>query len=169
MSPSKTLILNNAQIQQKINRLAFQVYEDNYLEKEIVFVGLAKRGYQFAERLAERLEEISSIKVTLVKLTIDKENTLCEDKAELSTDPSFLNDKVIILVDDVLNTGKALIYGVKYLLNFPIKRMSTTVLVDRNHKQYPIGTHYVGLALSTTLQNHISLEFNGDQMAAYLS
>ena len=73
------------------------------------------------------------------------------------------------MVDDVLNTGKALIYGVKFLLDFPIKKMSTVVLVDRNHKKYPIGTHYVGLALSTTIQNHISLEFKGNEIKAYLS
>ena len=77
-------------------------------------------------------------------------------------------DKVVILVDDVLNSGKTLIYGVKYLLDFPIKKMSTVVLVDRNHKRYPIGTHYVGLSLSTTLQNHISVEFKANKIAAYL-
>lgn len=167
MTSSKVLILNNKQISQKINRIAYQIFEDNYLEKEIIIVGIANKGFLFAEKLAKQLELISNLNIELAKLTLNKDNPI-EHKEELSIPDTDLNDKVIILVDDVLNTGKALIYGVKYLLNFPIKRMSTAVLVDRNHKRYPIGTHYVGLALSTTLQNHISLEFKGDKVSAYL-
>jgi len=166
--PDKTLILNNKQVSQKINRISYQIFEDNHTEKEIVIVGIAKKGYLFAEKLVEQLNNISEIKITLAKLTLEKDIPT-QNKAELDIDTNLLDDKVIILVDDVLNTGKALIYGVKYLLDFPIKKMSTAILVDRNHKKYPIGTHYVGLSLSTTLQNHISVEFNGDKMSAYLS
>lgn len=168
MPTSKTLILDNQQIQQKINRIAYQVYEDNCNEKEIMVVGIDKKGFLFAKKLASKLEQISGIKITLASLNLDKDNPI-ENEAKLSIDPSLLNDKVIILVDDVLNSGKALIYGVKYILDFPIRKMSTAVLVDRNHKRYPIGTHYVGLALSTTIKNHISLEFSGNSINAYLS
>lgn len=164
----KTIILNHQQITQKINRIAYQIYEDNCNEPEIIIVGIAKKGYLFAEKIHEQLCKISDSKVTLAKLIIDKD-TPQNNKSSLDIDTNLLNDKVIILIDDVLNTGKALIYGVKYLLDFPIKKMSTAVLVDRNHKKYPIGTHYVGLALSTTLQNHISLEFKNDKISAYLS
>lgn len=165
---NKTLILNNEQIYQKINRIAYQIYEDNHTEKEIIVVGIAKKGYLFATKLAEQLEKISNSKVTLAKLTLNKTSPV-ENQGELDIAPEEFNDKVIILVDDVLNSGKALIYGVKYLLDFPIKKMSTVVLVDRNHKKYPIGTHYVGLSLSTTLQNHISVEFDGAKISAFLS
>lgn len=168
MSNSKTLILNNEQIYQKINRISYQIFEDNHTEKEIIVVGIAKKGYLFANRIAEQLEKISNSKITLAKLTINKDSPINHD-GELDISPEEFNDKVIILVDDVLNSGKALIYGVKYLLDFPIKKMSTVVLVDRNHKKYPIGTHYVGLSLSTTLQNHISVEFNGSSISAFLS
>jgi len=166
--PNKTLILNNEQVSQKINRISYQIFEDNHTEKEIIIVGIAKKGYLFAQKLVEQLNKIATIKITLAKLTIDKD-TPTQNQAELSIDTLLLNDKVVIIADDVLNTGKALIYGVKYLLDFPIKKMSTVVLVDRNHKKYPIGTHYVGLSLSTTLQNHISVEFKGDKISAYLS
>jgi len=166
--PNKTLILNNEQISQKINRISYQIFEDNHTEKEIIIVGIAKKGYLFAEKLVEQLKSISDIKITLAKLTLEKD-TPTLSKAELDINTNSLDNKVIILVDDVLNTGKALIYGVKYLLDFPIQKMSTAILVDRNHKKYPIGTHYVGLSLSTTLQNHISVEFDGDKMSAYLS
>tara|TARA_B110000285_G_C14699160_1_gene412644 strand:- start:40 stop:543 length:504 start_codon:yes stop_codon:yes gene_type:complete len=166
--PNKTLILNNEQISQKINRISYQIFEDNHTEKEIIIVGIDKKGYLFAEKLVEQLNNISNIKITLAKLTLEKD-TPTQNQAKLDIDTDLLDDKVIILVDDVLNTGKALIYGVKYLLDFSIKKMSTAILVDRNHKKYPIGTHYVGLSLSTTLQNHISVEFKGKEMSAYLS
>ena len=122
----------------------------------------------FAEKLVEQLSNISDIKITLAKLTLEKD-TPTQNQAELDIDTDSLCYKVVIIADDVLNTGKALIYCVKYLLDFPIKKMSTVILVDRNHKKYPIGTHYVGLSLSTTLQNHISVEFDGDKISAYLS
>lgn len=168
MTSNKTVILNHNQITQKINRIAYQIYEDNCNEKEIIIVGIAKKGYLFAEKIYHQLTKIADLQITLAKLTIEKDN-LQNGKSNLDIDTQLLSDKVIILVDDVLNTGRALIYGVKYLLDFPIKKMSTVVLVDRNHKKYPIGTHYVGLALSTTLQNHISLEFKGKEITAYLS
>ena len=168
MANNKTLVLNNEQIYQKINRIAYQIFEDNHTEKEIIVVGIAKNGYLFANKLVDQLNKISKINITLAKLTIDKESPITQEaKIDISTE--MLNNKVIILVDDVLNSGKALIYGVKYLLDFPIKKMSTTVLVDRNHKKYPIGTHYVGLSLSTTVQNHISVEFSGSKISAFLN
>ncbi len=164
----KTKILTHDQITKKINRIAFQIYEDNHSEKEIVLVGIEKKGFLLAKKLTEKLQEISSIKIAVTSLYVNKDNPLSETP-RLSIDTKELDDKVIILVDDVLNSGKTLIYGVKYLLDFNIKRMSTVVLVDRNHKRYPIGTHYVGLSLSTTLKDHISIEFTNGKMTAYLS
>ena len=164
----KKIILNNKEIHQKIDRIAYQIYEDNYTEKYIVIVGIAKKGYLFAEKITQQLKKISPFKITTLKLTIHKENPIEKDPV-LDTSPDILSNSVVILIDDVLNTGEALIYGVKFLLNFPIKKMSTAVLVDRNHKKYPIGTHYVGLSLSTTLQNHISVEFDENKsITAYL-
>ena len=168
MSENKTLILNSQQIHQKINRISYQIYEDTYTEDEIIVVGIANKGYLLATKIVKQLNKIASCKITLAKLTINKNNPI-ENNGQLDISSEQLNDKVVILVDDVLNTGKALIYGVKYLLDFPIKKISTAVLVDRNHKKYPIGTHYVGLSLSTTLQNHISLEFNKSEITAFLN
>lgn len=168
MPQNKILILNSQQVYQKINRISYQIYEDNYSEDEIIIVGIANKGYLLATKLVEQLKKISKCKITLAKLTINKDNPI-DNNGKLDISPDQLTDKVIILVDDVLNSGKALIYGVKYLLDFPIKKMSTAVLVDRNHKKYPIGTHYVGLSLSTTLQNHISLEFNKSEITAFLN
>lgn len=170
MPTEKTLILNHLQITQKIDRIAYQILEDNYQESEIVVVGIANNGYLFAEKIVEKLNHISTTGVVfnLVKLTLNKSNPL-KHSIELDKPTDILNNKVIILVDDVLNSGKTLIYGVKFILDYPIKRMSTAVLVDRNNKRYPIGTHYTGLALSTTLKNNISMEFEKGKLSAYLS
>lgn len=165
---TKTQILNHEEITKKINRIAFQIYEDNYDEKEIVIVGIAKKGHLLAKKIAVKLSEITTIKIIDASLIINKDEPSSED-ITLSIDPKEIKNKVVILVDDVLNSGKTLIYGVKYLLNFDMKRMSTVVLVDRNHKRYPIGTHYVGLSLSTTLKDHISVEFTNGKMAAFVS
>ncbi len=170
MPTEKTLILNHQQITQKIDRMAYQILEDNYQEKEVVIVGIANNGYLFAEKIVEKLKKISttSVEFHLVKLTLDKTNPL-KHKIELNKPTEMLNNNAIILIDDVLNSGKTLIYGVKFILDYPIKRMSTAVLVDRNNKKYPIGIHYNGLALSTTLKNNISMEFKKGNFSAYLS
>lgn len=165
---AKTQILNHDEITKKINRIAFQIFEDNYAEKEVIIVGIANKGHLLAKKIAKKLSEISSITIIEASLTLNKEKPL-SDKIELSIPENAIKNKVVILVDDVLNSGKTLIYGVKFLLNFEIKRMSTVVLVDRNNKRYPIGTHYVGLSLSTTLKDHISVEFTNGKMAAFVS
>lgn len=154
---TKTLILNSQQIGQKINRIAYEIYENNYDEKEIVIAGIAKNGFVLAGRIAEVLQNISKIKVQLIEISLDKENPFSSD-VKLKLSDKELKNKVIILVDDVLNSGKTLIFGAKLFLNAPVKRLTTTVLVDRGHNRYPIKADVVGLSLSTTLQEHITVE-----------
>ncbi|MCE3278392.1 MAG: phosphoribosyltransferase [Bacteroidetes bacterium] len=156
---NKTLILNSNQIGQKINRIAYEIYENNYDEKEIVIAGIAKNGFLLAAKIAEVLQNISKIKVQLIEITLDKENPFSSDLKLKLTDKELKN-KVIILVDDVLNSGKTLIFGAKLFLNSPVKRLTTAVLVDRGHNRYPIKADVVGLSLSTTLQEHITCELN---------
>lgn len=156
---NKTLILNSKQIGQKINRIAYEIYENNYDEKEIVIAGIAKNGFLLAAKIAEVLQNISKIKVQLIEIALDKENPFSSDLKLKLTDKELKN-KVIILVDDVLNSGKTLIFGAKLFLNSPVKRLTTAVLVDRGHNRYPIKADVVGLSLSTTLQEHITVELN---------
>jgi pyrimidine operon attenuation protein/uracil phosphoribosyltransferase len=157
MASKKTLILNDKQIDQKINRIAYQIYEGNASEKKIIIAGIMPKGFIVAKRISKALESISPIKTQLVELNIDKDDpyTQMADKNLKGID--FKNN-VVILVDDVLNSGKTLIYGAKCFLNAPIKSLRTAVLVDRNHSRYPIKADFVGLSLSTTLQEHISVE-----------
>jgi pyrimidine operon attenuation protein/uracil phosphoribosyltransferase len=166
---TKTLILNSKQIEQKINRIAYQIYENNYDEKDIIIAGIGNNGYLLAKRIEHVLKQISKIKTQLIAITIDTENLFSSD-TKISLTEKELKNKVIILVDDVLNSGKTLIFGAKPFLNYPIKRLTTAVLVDRGHNRYPIKADLVGLSLSTTLQEHITVEINkkGNE-AVYLS
>ena len=163
----KSLVLNKEQVQKKIDRLAWQIYEQNYKEKEIIIAGIAKRGVLVAQKLADKLMEISSVKTKLATIRLDKDNPY-EKEIEVDITEAEFKDKVLILVDDVLNSGKTLIYGTKHFLSVPLKRLSTVVLVDRNHNRFPIKADFVGLSLSTTLKEHISVELEKN-VGVYLS
>lgn len=151
------LILTHEQIQHKIKRIAYQIYENNLEEKEIVLAGISKNGYEFAQRLKKWLEEISSLKISLCEVKIDKKNPL--NPVTTSLESSDYKDKSIILADDVLNSGTTLIYGVKHFLEVPLKQFQTAVLVDRNHKKYPVKADFKGISLSTSLQETVKLSF----------
>jgi pyrimidine operon attenuation protein/uracil phosphoribosyltransferase len=169
MADSRLLILDKKQIQQKINRMAYQILEDNLNEKEIVLAGIWDRGYQLALRLRDVLLEISELKVTMFKIELEK------DKSSLSAltdpEPGKVKNKVIILVDDVLNSGKTLAYGFGVFLNTPHKKIRTVVLVDRSHKIFPVATDFVGLQMATVLKEHVDVVLNieGQEDGVYLS
>ena len=165
---SKTLILTSKQIEQKINRIAYQIYENNYDEKDILIAGIASNGYLLAKRITEVLQKISPIKAKLIEIAINKDNPIGAD-IKISVTDKELKNKVIILVDDVLNSGKTLIFGAKPFLIAPVKRLTTVVLVDRGHNRYPIKADLVGLSLSTTLQEHITVDLKKGNEAVYLS
>ncbi|MBC8266785.1 MAG: phosphoribosyltransferase [Flavobacteriales bacterium] len=164
---NKTQVLDKKQLQQKLDRLAWQIYEQNYKEKEIIIAGIANRGVLIAKKIATTLTEISAIKVKLVTIKVDKDNPYNKD-IEVDIEEKEYKNKVLVLVDDVLNSGKTLMYGAKYFLSVPLKRLSTIVLVDRNHNRFPIKADFVGISLSTTLKEHISVELEKN-VGVYLS
>jgi pyrimidine operon attenuation protein/uracil phosphoribosyltransferase len=166
--PDKLLILNKQQIQQKIDRIAYQILEDNFDEKEILIAGMLPRGTHIAARLKGILDEIAPFKSKLLTIDVDRNSTSMN--AKLDFDISECHHKVVILVDDVLNSGKALAYGFGVFLNAPLKKLRTVVLVDRNHKSFPITTDYSGIALSTIIKQHIDVVLNkeGEEDAVYL-
>ncbi|MFQ5334549.1 MAG: phosphoribosyltransferase family protein [Flavobacteriales bacterium] len=167
MKDSRTKILNNRQVNQKIERITYEIYENHYEEKELVLVGIANRGYKLAERIADCLERNTPMKYHIYKLTINKADPLKND-IEQPLDRKNVSGKVVILVDDVLNTGRTLAYGVKHLLGFPIKQLNTVVLVNRRHRLYPIRADFDGLTLATTMQEHISVVLHKGKEAVYL-
>lgn len=169
MSQNQVLILDKEQIQQKINRIAYQILEDNFGEKSLVLAGIWERGYKLALRLQQVLLEISDFKITLLRVDLEKESRKLVAKTDLPE--SQWKNEVIILVDDVLNSGKTLAYGLGVFLNTPHKKIRTVVLIDRSHKIFPIATDFVGLALSTVLKEHVDviMDVAGEEDRVYLS
>lgn len=167
MAAKRILILDRKQIQQKLNRIAYQILEDNFEEEEIFLAGIMPRGYLLAGRLKKILTRISDMKVQLVKLDIDKDSRSL--KAVSNITPEKCKDKVVVLVDDVLQSGRTLVYGVGVFLDVPLKKIRTVVLVDRSHKSYPVHIDFTGMELSTVAKEHVQLLIDGDEEAVYLT
>lgn len=164
---TKNIILTKEQIDHKTKRIAYQIYETFVEESEIVLAGISKNGFVFAEKIAEQLSVISEIEVRLCEVFIDKQDVLKPITTSLT--PAEYQDKSLVLIDDVLNSGTTLIYGVKHFLGVPLKKFKTAVLVDRNHKKYPVKADFKGISLSTSLLEHIQVVFEGEEEYAYLS
>ena len=159
-------ILDHQAIQHKIRRIAYQIYESNAREKEIVLAGIMPNGYVFTERLAAVLEEISDIEITLCEVRMNKKEPL--GTVTTSLPATAYTQKSVVLIDDVLNSGTTLIYGVKHFLEVPLKRFKTAVLVNRNHKKYPVKADFKGISLSTSLNESIEVRFETDNDSAVL-
>lgn len=169
MNKDKTIILNSIQVEQKLQRIARELVELHYNKKEIIIVGVSKRGVKIASKIYVILGKITSINTKLLELTIDKDNPI-DHQIELSENLDTLNNKTVILIDDVLNSGKTLIHAASYLLKVNLAQLSTVVLVDRRHRLYPIRADFVGMTLSTTLKEHISVvEIEKDTFEVYLN
>ncbi len=164
---SQSIILNNQQINHIIRRIAYQIYESNIDETEVLLAGIASNGYIFAQKIKKCLESISDIKVVLCEVKINKKRP--QDQISTSINSEAYTNKSLVLVDDVLNSGTTLIYAVKHFLDVPLKQFKTAVLVNRNHKKYPIKADFKGISLSTSLQEHISVEFGDNSDIAYLN
>jgi pyrimidine operon attenuation protein/uracil phosphoribosyltransferase len=163
----KNVILTQQEIDYKTRRIAYQIYETFSDETEVVLAGIASNGYLFTKKLAAELERISDLKIILCEVKINKQQPL--DAVQTSLSPAEYTNKALVLVDDVLNSGTTLIYGVIHFLDVPLKKFKTAVLVDRNHKQYPVKADFKGLSLSTSLQEHIKVVLEGDEQYACLS
>lgn len=159
MQSIQHVILNKVQIEQKIIRIAWEIYERNFGEKELVLVGIAWEGYEFALKLQGLLTEISQMEVGLVKLQFNKH---AESLPSIIADLPFQNleNKVIVLTDDVLNTGRTISYALSAFLSIPIRKIQVAVIVDRNHRLFPIRADYIGHALSTTINEHVTVKID---------
>ena len=162
----ENIILNNTQIDQKIRRIAYQIYESNYNEKELIIAGIKGNGFILANKIVAVLEKISTLKVTICEVNINKKKPL--EKITTSLTKEAYKNQSLVLVDDVLNSGTTLIYGVKHFLEVPLKRFKTAVLVNRNHKKYPVKADFKGVSLSTSIKEHIVVDFDATKTMAYL-
>ena len=157
MTQIENIILDQKQIDHKIMRIAYQIYENNVSEKEVIIAGIFENGFIFAKKIKNVIEKISPIKVVMCKVMIDKKNPIMPITTSLETEA--YKDKSLVLVDDVLHSGTTLIYGIKHFLQVPLKQFNTAVLVDRNHKKYPVKVDFKGISLSTSINENVSVIF----------
>ena len=167
MEKLSSLILSGDDVNKKLERIAFQIIEQYYEEKELFIVGIGDNGFLLAKKLKVLLSKNSlQSEVKLIELKINKKQPL-KSKVVLNPETSF-NNKKIILIDDVLNSGKTLMHAAAFLLSQDIKKMNTVVLVDRRHRQFPIKADWVGLTLSTTIQENIRVDISDNETLVYL-
>jgi pyrimidine operon attenuation protein/uracil phosphoribosyltransferase len=164
---SHNIILTQTEIDHKIKRIAFQIYETYVDEKEIVIAGIAQNGFILAQKIARALGTISPLKVHLCEVVINKQQPHLPVSTSMAA--SAYENKGLVLVDDVLNSGTTLVYGVKYFLEVPLGKFKTAVLIDRNHKKYPVKADFKGISLSTSMQEHVQVVFDETGDYAYLN
>lgn len=160
------IILTAKHIEQKLERIAYQILEANSSNSTIVVAGIMKNGYAVAERISYYLEQISTKKIVRCQITIDKKNPLNPVTTSLSAN-DYSNESVTI-VDDVLHSGTTLIYAVRHFLSVPLKQCKTAVLVDRNHKKFPIKADFKGVSLSTSINENVVVEVTDGTFTASL-
>jgi pyrimidine operon attenuation protein/uracil phosphoribosyltransferase len=166
MTAQKNLILEDSQVRHKIRRMAFEIFESNFEEKAIVLAGIEGQGHALAQLLEKELKSVSRLQVSTTKVMIDK-TAPEESEVTLSVEADELEKKAIIIVDDVLNTGRTLAYAMKPFLRIEVKKIQVAVLVNRSHPLFPIQPSYTGYELSTTLTEHVEVVL-GKKTAVYL-
>ncbi|MFT4664996.1 MAG: pyrimidine operon attenuation protein/uracil phosphoribosyltransferase [Polaribacter sp.] len=154
-------LLNEIQIGRKIERLAIEILENNYNEKEIILAGVNNNGYSFAELIQEKLEKHDAKKkVSLTRINLSPAKPL-EEEITIDKPAKELKNKVVIVVDDVANTGRTIFYAFKPLMNVLAKKIEVAVMVDRTHKSFPIKVDYMGMSLATTVEENIEVRIRG--------
>lgn len=157
---NKKIILSKDIAEKKLCRMALEVAEQNYGEPQLVLVGIKDNGIIIANRICHYLKEVYNGEVIVAALSLDKKKP-----ALISVAPSIdFNDKVVLLIDDVANSGRTMLYALKPLLEAYPKKIQTLALVERTHKSFPIDLDYVGLSISTTLDEHIAVEVAGAEV-----
>ena len=163
-----TLILNAEQIRQKIRRIAFQMYETNFEESALLLAGISGEGYVLAQALVEELQQIAPFRVELIRLELDK-TQMAQPTVRTSRPDADFTDKVVIVVDDVLYTGRTLAFSLQPFLSVPVRKLQVAVLIDRNYPRYPVAADYKGYELSTTLTEHVDVVLSDEsRVGVYL-
>jgi pyrimidine operon attenuation protein/uracil phosphoribosyltransferase len=166
MAASKNYILDEVIAAKKLHRMALEIIENNAGEEQLVLAGIDENGVVIARIIQRLIGELSSIRTTLITITLDKRDP---QDITLSEDPGF-NDKVIIIIDDVANSGRTLLYALKPFLQYRPRKIQTLILVERSHNSFPVRPDYTGLSIASTLQEHIYVEVEGNRVrGAYLS
>ena len=160
-------ILTHEQIQYKIRRIAFQIYEANVDEKVIILAGIEGGGLALTRKIKKVLEEITQAEILLCQVHMNKANPL-ESGVETSLEPGQYANRSVVLIDDVLSTGSTLIYGVHHFIKTPLKQLKTAVLINRNFKRFPVKADFKGISLSTSHHEHVRVDLASRKNAVYL-
>lgn len=168
MTKEKNLILSDLQIDQRIVRMAYEIYENNIDEKHLVMAGVSDNGFVFASMMSQALEKIAPIKCSVVRVDINKAAPFKEDVHLDNLEEKELNKKSIVLFDDVLNSGKTAAFALKAFLNTNIKKIEVCVMVNRSHKSFPIYPKYKGYELATSINEHVQVILQGEEKGVYL-
>jgi pyrimidine operon attenuation protein/uracil phosphoribosyltransferase len=166
MQLQKDQILDHTKIQHILKRMGYQIYESNVNETQIILAGIKENGFLLAKKLKKEVEKISPIKVLLCEIEMNKKKPLGTIDSTLSLDE--IKNQSIVVIDDVLHSGGTLIHAVKYVLGVPVKQIKTAVLIDRNHKKFPIKADFKGISLSTSLNENVAVIFEKNNDRAVL-
>ncbi|MFC5412782.1 phosphoribosyltransferase family protein [Larkinella bovis] len=168
MTAEITQILTRVQVEQKIRRIAFEIYENNFEQSEVILAGVSGEGYVLAQRLAEVLQQIAPLDTKVMKINLDK-TTQQQPPIHLDAGDTVFTNKSVVVVDDVLNSGRTLAFALQPFLNVPLISLKVAVIVDRDHKRYPVAADYIGYKLSTTLTEHVQVVLSDEErMGVYL-
>ena len=162
----KKKILENTQILNKIKRISLQIIESNLDSNKIIICGIEKNGALLAKKICKELDLTSEKNIIFCSMKINKLNPT--ENIQLSIDINECKNQSVVIVDDVLNSGKTLTYAVKHFLDIEIESIKTAVLVNRSHKKFPISADFKGINLSSSLQNHVDVVFMKDKIEAFL-
>lgn len=166
MTSNKNYILDQQVAEKKLRRMALEIIENNHDEPELILVGIRDSGSVVARNIQRMIAEISPVKTQLLTISLDKK----QPREITLSEPFDFNNKVIIIIDDVANSGKTLLYVLKPFLEYYPKKIQSLVLVERSHNSFPVHSDYAGLSIATTLQEHIYVEVDGEKiLGAYLA
>ena len=162
-----SLIMNSKRINDCAHRISYQIVESSINKKEIILIGIKNNGFIFAKKIQKFLKKITDQKIELMSFEINKKKP--HESITLKNQFNNIDNSSVILIDDVLNTGKTLMYSIKFLLNYRINQLKTAVLIDRNHKDFPVKVDFKGLSLSTTMNEHVEVVLKKNNEGVYLS
>ncbi len=169
-------ILDSNDINRAIRRMAYEIIEKNKGVENLCLVGIQKGGVTLAKRLASQIEIIESKLIAVGKLDItfyrDDLNTKDEQPVVKKTEiPCSIDDKTVVLVDDVLFTGRSIRAAMDALVDFGRPAyIQLAVLIDRGHRELPIRADYAGKNIPTSFDDlvEVSLEDEGNNDNAVL-
>lgn len=160
-------ILTSEQAELSIRRIAYQILEDNSDRERIIIAGVMSNGNKVAKSISKVLRSISNIEVTNCQININKKNP--RNNIETSINGPECEKQSVVIVDDVLHTGSTLIYAVRHFLQFSLAQCKVAVLINRNHKKFPIKADYKGISLSTSMLEHVEIVCKNDTFKGYLA